>query len=122
MSGCSPLLMISHGLSCRRKLQFKPPTGESWGVYLQKEAAGQAPAAPDETPQVFVVMRARGSFCRNRLQAKCLSDEMLWASCRKKLQAKRLPEPTLQDRVQMHLLLAKVLTATNKLPEATKVG
>ena len=42
--------------------------------------------------------------------------------CRKKLQNKRLPEPTLQDRVQMHLLLAEALTATNNLPEATKVG
>ena len=42
--------------------------------------------------------------------------------CRKKLQAKRLPEPTLQDRVQMHLLLAEALTATSNLPEAAKVG
>lgn len=37
MSGCSPLLMISHGLSCRRKLQVKPPTGESWGCSCRKK-------------------------------------------------------------------------------------
>ena len=68
------------------------------------------------------MMEACGSLCNKWLQAKHLTVESFEVSCRKMLQGKRLPEPTLQDRVQMHLLLAEALTATNNLPEATKVG